>query len=80
MNKSKTMSCIFCGAGVTPMVINGMMDNWGCLACGSRRSGIVEVLASLGPESPGLATMYRVGNKTKLCPVGCLMIHEWKAL
>ena len=73
--KSVTAKCIFCGAGITPVAVEGgKWERWGCIKCGSMRAALVDF-----PE--GAVIEYICGpeeKKTKdrlfFCPVECLFV------
>lgn len=60
------------------MAIKGEIVQWGCLACNSRYTGLVE-----SPEGSVMmeyidGRMLKGTNRFKVCPIGFLFVDEWK--
>jgi hypothetical protein len=75
---SVTTRCVFCGAGVVPMVLASGIWDWGCMACGSQNTGLSNFIE-------GLATRYinmrrPEGKRTIFCPLGLLLVDDWEEL
>lgn len=71
------MNCLFCGAGVVPMVMDGEVTAWGCLNCRSERTGYGWVEGE--PVTCYLRFVRADGDRRIWVPDGCLLVAGWEA-